>query len=83
MDTTCTITATERKIARELRQHVQRIEPMLKVTGTLADYFTVYTDWQRSHERHVPDYSATFKTRLYQVHSFEYCVLLEVLAGVR
>ena len=76
------MTMAEKKIARELRQHVERIEP-IKARGTLQDYFTVYTDYTRSHERKQADYTETFKTPLYQVHGFEYCVLLEVLAGAR
>lgn len=76
------MTAAEKRIARELRQHVERIEP-IKARGTLQDYFTVYTDYTTSQERQQADYTETFKTPLYQAHGFEYCVLLEVLAGCR
>ena len=76
------MTVAEKRIARELRQHVERIEP-IKASGTLEDYFTVYTDYTTSQERQLADYSKTKATRLYQAHGFEYCVLLEVLAGFR
>ncbi len=76
------MTVAEKRIARELRQHVERIEP-IKARGTLEDYFTVYADYTTSQERQQADYSKAKATRLYQAHGFEYCVLLEVLAGCR
>jgi len=76
------MTKAQRSIAHELRQHVERIEP-IKARGTLEEYFTVYKDYTTSQERQQADYSKSEATRLYQVHGFEYCVLLEVLAGAR
>ena len=84
-----TMTAQERKIARDLRQRVMRKEP-IKAQGTLEEYFTVYTDYTQSCEaekRGEPDawnkgWPRSWATRLYNKHGFEYCVLLEVLAAM-
>ena len=46
-----------------------------KVKGSQKDYYTVYTDYCNNKG----DYSETFKTKLYNKHSTEYCILLEVL----
>ena len=83
------MTAKDRKIVRELRDHVKRIEPLIKIKGTLEEYFTVYTDFVRTRdaakrgEKIENGWSKSWATRLYKDHGFEYCVLLEVLAGVR
>lgn len=68
------MTKQEKTIATALRNAVAKREPLLKVRGTLADYFTVYSD----HKRGDGDYSRSIATTLYQKHDFEYCVLLEV-----
>lgn len=65
----------EKEIATAMRKAVAKREPMLKVRGTLKDYYIVYRD----HERGDGDYSRSIATDLYKEHGFEYCVLLEVL----
>lgn len=69
------MTKQEKAIASTLRNAVAKREPPLKICGTLADYFTVYSD----HKRGDGDYSRSIATTLYQKHGFEYCVLLKVL----
>ena len=72
------MTNNEKNIAKRLRQQVEAIEP-IKTRGTLKEYFTVYSDKQRGDG----DYSRSFATALYQKYGFEYCILLEVMAGTR
>lgn len=71
------MTAKERNIASNLRKKVQAVEPLIQPRGTLKDYFTVYADKTRGDG----DFSKSIATTLYEKHGFEYCVLLEVLAG--
>ena len=67
------MTSTERLLATDLRRFNRQYGGQGK--GSLSDYLTVYHDFCRADG----DWSKTFTTKLYQMHSCEYCTLLEVL----
>lgn len=73
------MSAAEKRIAKALRDHVARIEPITP-RGTLQDYITVYTAHNSGRR---DDWNKVYNSRLYQDHGFEYCVLLEAVNNVR